>query len=75
MDSYIVRIYRRSPREKQTLVGLVEDVMRKRSYPFHNREELWARLNALRRDEPAAPTSRQERSAPGKAHTTDKVTK
>jgi hypothetical protein len=39
-DSYIVRVYRRSPGDPAQLVGVVEAVRTGRKTPFHNIEEL-----------------------------------
>jgi hypothetical protein len=40
-DSYIVRVYRRSPNDPRQLVGIVEQVSSGRETPFHSVEELW----------------------------------
>jgi hypothetical protein len=39
-DTYIVRVYRRSPGDPAQLVGVVEAVRTGRKTPFHNIEEL-----------------------------------
>lgn len=40
MDSYIVRIYRRTEEEKQDVTGLVEKIGAKLTRTFHNSDEL-----------------------------------
>lgn len=40
MESYIVRIYRRTDEERKNMTGLVEEVDSKATKPFQNSEEL-----------------------------------
>ena len=44
MESFVVRVYRRSETSPDSLVGMVEDVRQGRQIPFHNMRELWAIL-------------------------------
>ncbi len=41
MDSYIVRIYRRNPRDQKHVVGIVETVSRGSSASFTDMRGLW----------------------------------
>lgn len=53
MESYIIRVFQRDPREPARISGLVEMVETGARRAFHGREELWAILMAT--DHPAAP--------------------
>ncbi len=44
MDSYVVRIYRRDPKDPRRLVGLVERAEARGEQAFRNSEELMAIL-------------------------------
>jgi len=56
MDSYIVRIYRRSGRKGRILVGTVEAVGVEKKMAFSNIEELWKILcDRPRPDNPGKP--------------------
>lgn len=44
MESYIVRVYRRDPKEPARMSGLVEIVESRARRAFHGSEELWAIL-------------------------------
>ena len=44
MESFVVRVYRRSEISPDSLVGMVEDVRQGRQIPFHDMKELWAIL-------------------------------
>ena len=48
MDSYIVRIYRRSGRKARILVGTVEVAGIDRKVAFSNAEDLWEILGRLK---------------------------
>ena len=48
VDCYIVRIYRRSPRSRRALVGVVEEVGAEGKRAFTDRDELWRILTARR---------------------------
>lgn len=41
MDSYIVRIYRRNPRDPEHVAGIVETVSRGSSASFTDKQGLW----------------------------------
>ncbi len=45
MNSYVVRIYRRTNNNPRLLVGVVEEVGVKEKKAFHNLYELWDILN------------------------------
>ena len=60
MDSYIVRIYRRSSAAGKEAGGLVERVDGKARKAFSNRDELWAFLA----ETPARKDARPPRSRP-----------
>lgn len=45
MESYIVRIYRRDPKDSQKITGQVEMVENEVKKTFGSREELWEILN------------------------------
>jgi len=49
MDSYLVRIYRRTENNPRMLVGVVEEVGVKEKKAFHNLYELWDILNPVKR--------------------------
>ena len=44
MESFVVRVYRRSETSPDSLMGMVEDVGQGRQIPFHDMKELWAIL-------------------------------
>ena len=52
MDSYLVRIYRRTEDNPRMLVGVVEEVGANDKKAFHNLYELWDILNPVKK----APT-------------------
>jgi hypothetical protein len=55
MDSYIVRIYRRSGGKPRILVGTVETAGTRRKIAFSNIEELWEILRRRKSRVPCAP--------------------
>lgn len=48
LDNYIVRIYRRDGKDPQRVAGIVEEVGVKGNQVFHNLEELWTILTAVK---------------------------
>jgi hypothetical protein len=50
MDSYLVRIYRRTDDNPRMLVGVVEEVGVKEKKAFSNLYELWDILNPVKKD-------------------------
>ncbi|MBI5038910.1 MAG: hypothetical protein HZC13_03985 [Nitrospirae bacterium] len=48
LDNYIVRIYRRDGKDSQRVAGIVEEVGVKGNQVFHNLEELWTILTAVK---------------------------
>jgi hypothetical protein len=57
MDSYIVRIYRRSGRKPSILVGTVETAGIRQKIAFSTIEELWEILRRRKGRDPGAPPS------------------
>ncbi|MDD2732815.1 MAG: hypothetical protein PHF56_02650 [Desulfuromonadaceae bacterium] len=45
MESYIVRIYRRDPKDSRKIAGQVEIIEEEVKRTFGSREELWGILN------------------------------
>ena len=45
MDSYVIRIYRRTKDDTKSLIGIVEHIGVEGRMAFHNIEELWTILN------------------------------
>lgn len=41
MDSFIIRILRRSDKELNSMTGIIEDVNNHHKQGFNNQEELW----------------------------------
>jgi hypothetical protein len=61
MDSYIVRIYRRSGRKPRILVGTVEPAGTRKKMAFSNIEDLWEILRRRKDQDFYAPTSLRRR--------------
>jgi hypothetical protein len=61
MDSYIVRIYRRSGRKPRILVGTVEPAGSRRKMAFTNIEELWEILQRRKGWDPGGLPSLRRR--------------
>jgi len=61
MDSYIVRIYRRSGKKPRILVGTVETAGIQRKIAFSTIEELWEILRRRKGRDPGAPPSPRRR--------------
>jgi hypothetical protein len=57
MDSYIVRIYRRSGRKPRILIGTVETAGIRRKIAFSTIEELWEILRRRKGPDPGAPSN------------------
>lgn len=55
MDSYVVRIYRRSGRKPRILIGTAEAAGTGRKMAFSNIEELWEILTHRKGRDPFAP--------------------
>lgn len=55
MDSYIVRIYRRSGRKPRILVGTVESAGTRKKVAFTNIEDLWEILRRRKNRDIGAP--------------------
>ncbi len=51
MNSYVVRIYRRTNNNPRLLVGVVEEIGMKEKKAFHNLYELWDILNLPQKGE------------------------
>jgi len=47
MNSYLVRIYRRSENDPNILVGVVREIGTGEKKPFNTRDELWSILNPV----------------------------
>lgn len=64
-DSYVIRVYRRSPDDAGSLVGVVEQVGGKATRAFHNKEQLWTILSPGNSDTGEQKTTRGDaRSRP-----------
>jgi hypothetical protein len=50
MNSYLVRIYRRTENNPRMLIGVVEEVGVKEKKAFHNLHELWDILNSVKKE-------------------------
>jgi hypothetical protein len=61
MDSYIVRIYRRSGRKPRILIGTVETAGIRRKIAFSTIEELWEILRRRKGRDPGAPSTLRRR--------------
>lgn len=61
METYIIRIYRRDPRDPQQIVGRVEDAENGDKQTFHDAEELVGLLQSAGAAAPqvADPTARK----------------
>jgi len=52
MNSYVVRIYRRTNNNPRLLVGVVEEPGVREKKAFHNLYELWDILNPIKKEHP-----------------------
>ncbi len=60
MNSYVVRIYRRTNNNPRLLVGVVEEAGVKEKKAFHNLYELWDILNLKKRETDKAKKDRRQ---------------